>query len=87
MVPISTLIKDTTQRLNTFVAGAFAKETEICRLEKDTAKIMEKAEWNLATIETDIDSYVNKLVSISIYLVFGGHNTANLDIYLVALFQ
>ena len=62
-MPITTLDKSIRERLEIFVAAAFEKETAISKQEKETSKTMEKAEWNLSNIETDIDGYVNDLVS------------------------
>lgn len=57
------LDKLTRQRLDTFVAAAYGKEAEVCKLEKETVKIMEKAERNICNIESYVDFYVNYLVS------------------------
>ena len=62
-MPITTLDKSIRERLEMFVAAAFEKETAISKQEKEISKTMEKAEWNLSNIETDIDGYVNDLVS------------------------
>lgn len=62
-MPVTTLDKSIRERLEIFVAAAFEKETAISKQEKEISKTMEKAEWNLSNIETDIDGYVNDLVS------------------------
>ena len=62
-MPLTTLDKSIRERLEIFVAAAFEKETAISKQEKEISKTMEKAEWNLSNIETDIDGYVNDLVS------------------------